>query len=263
MGLGGAATVGLAKARELAEAARSEVAAGRNPIGSREAARRSQAAVRTFGDMATEYFEAKSTGWKKAKVRKQWRTPLDRYAARIVSLPVHKLPTEEVLAVLNPIWATMPETVSRVRGRIEVVLDAARARGLIGANEANPACWRGHLQHGLPAPRRSLVRGKTNSLMSGIYRGVLMARGHVASDDGPARWHATVQVPTEGEGDRIERSGTSVRQRASAIAQRGWKGQPGGGARRLGSSPRTAALRVLRPAPLATILGTARIRACV
>ena len=85
-------------------------------------------------------------------------TPLNRYAARLMTMPVNEIRTDDVLAVLQPVWTTKSETASRVRGRIEAVLDSARARGLIGQNEANPARWRGHLSHILPK-RRKLPRG--------------------------------------------------------------------------------------------------------
>ena len=158
MGLGPAATVSLAEARQLAAKWRTEVNAGRNPLESRVAERRAQQAIRTFGEVAAEFYDAKSQGWRNEKVRKQWMTPLERYAARLMPLPVNEIGTEDVLAVLQPIWTTKSETASRVRGRIEVVIDAARARGLIAPNEANVARWRGHLSLLLPK-RRKLTRG--------------------------------------------------------------------------------------------------------
>lgn len=158
MGLGPAATVSLAQARELADNWRRELQAGRNPLEAREAKRRASQGVRTFGEVAAAFYDAKSQDWRNAKVRAQWMTPLDRYAARLMRMAVNEIGTEDVLAVLQPIWTTKAETASRVRGRIEAVIDAARARGLIAPNEANPARWRGHLAHLLPK-RRKLTRG--------------------------------------------------------------------------------------------------------
>jgi integrase len=158
MGLGSAATVSLAQARELAGKWRSELTAGNNPLDVREATRRANQAGRTFRDAASEFHADKSKGWKNAKVRKQWLTPLERYAGRLMLLTVDQIKTGDVLACLQPIWSTKPETASRVRGRIEAVLDAARARGLIDPNEANPARWRGHLSHLLPKQKK-LSRG--------------------------------------------------------------------------------------------------------
>ena len=74
------------------------------------------------------------------------------------ALPVDEIDTAAVLEILKPLWTRVPETASRLRGRIETVLDAARARGLIGPNEANPARWRGHLDKLLPK-RQKLTRG--------------------------------------------------------------------------------------------------------
>ena len=158
MGLGPANTVSLAEARERAERWRKEVNAKRNPLECREAERRASQAIRTFGEVATAYYDAKSRDWRNEKVRKQWMTPIERYAARLMPMPVNEIVTEDVLAVLQPIWTTKAETASRVRGRIEAVIDAARARGLIAPNEANPARWRGNLSH-LLGKRRKLTRG--------------------------------------------------------------------------------------------------------
>ena len=158
MGLGSATSVTLAEARELAGRWRKDTNAGRNPLDSREAERLAQQAMRTFREVAMAFHAAKSHEWRNAKVRKQWLTPLERYAARIMPVPVNEIGTADVLAILEPIWTTKPETASRVRGRIEAVIDAARARGLIPPNEANPARWRGHLSHLLPK-RRKLTRG--------------------------------------------------------------------------------------------------------
>ena len=158
MGLGGANSVTLAQAREFATKWRSEVATGRNPLESRKAERRAQRATPTFAEVAEALYETKSHEWRNAKVRKQWRTPLQTYAARLLCMPVNEIKTEDVLSILQPIWMTKAETASRLRGRIEAVLDAARVRGFIPDNVANPARWRGHLSHWLPK-RRRLTKG--------------------------------------------------------------------------------------------------------
>ena len=80
---------------------------------------------------------------------------LTRYCEPIRNMPVDAIDTEAVLSVLQPLWTRAPETASRLRGRIEAVLDAAKARGYVGRNEANPARWRGHLDKLLP----KLTRG--------------------------------------------------------------------------------------------------------
>ena len=95
-------------------------------------------------------------GWRNPKHRAQWKMTLSVYAAPLRDMPVDKISTEDVLAVLKPLWTTKPETASRLRGRIERVLDAARVRGL--RQGENPARWRGHLDHLLPKPGK-LTRG--------------------------------------------------------------------------------------------------------
>ena len=162
MGLGGLDAVPLARARELAARCRLDLAEGRNPLEAKRAAKATEAAerrsARTFGEIADELIASKSPGWRNDKHRAQWRMTLAVYAAPLRDKPVAAIATEDILAVLQPIWQEKPETASRTRGRIEAVLDAARARGLIPAHEANPARWRGHLDHLLPK-RNRLARG--------------------------------------------------------------------------------------------------------
>ncbi len=152
MGLGGLSAVSLSRARELAGEARAEVAAGRNPIESRKAMRR----VPTFGECADQLIESLRSEWRNAKHKAQWEMTLTEYAKPLRSKPVDEISTEDVLRVLKPIWATKPETASRLRGRIERVLDAAKALGYRSGE--NPALWRGHLKNLLPR-RQKLSRG--------------------------------------------------------------------------------------------------------
>src|ERR1700730_16341893 len=157
MGLGNAA-VSLAQARDKAAEARKVIAAGRNPIEARREAEKIAAGKPTFGQCADALLAAKSSEWRNEKHRQQWAMTLKTYAAPLRSGPVDEVDTEAVLGVLQPLWRTTPETASRLRGRIEVVLDAARAKGYIPRNEANPARWRGHLDKLLPK-RQKLTRG--------------------------------------------------------------------------------------------------------
>lgn len=158
MGLGPAGRdgVSLAAARERATAAREHVRNGRDPIEERKAAAAAPARSWTFGDVADELLTALSPQWRNDKHRAQWTMTLKTYAAPLRSLPVDKVSTADVLRVLQPFWQAKPETASRLRGRIERVLDAAKARGL--RNGENPARWRGHLDHLLPR-RQKLSRG--------------------------------------------------------------------------------------------------------
>jgi integrase len=154
MGLGGS-DVSLAMARKRAADARRVLTAGQNPI---DAARLAKVARPTFGQVADEFLAAKVSEWRNNKHRAQWNMTLEKYAAPLRARPVNEIDTAAVLEVLQPLWSSIPETASRLRGRIETVLDAARARGLIGQHEANPARWRGHLDKLLPK-RQKLTRG--------------------------------------------------------------------------------------------------------
>lgn len=162
MGLGSASSVPLAKARDLAAACRLELAGGQNPLEQRrvreEAERLARDGQKTFGEIADQLIAAKSPEWRNAKHRAQWKMTLEVYAAPLRPMPVADVRTGHVLEVLQPIWLEKPETASRLRGRIEAVLDAARARGLIPEHSANPARWRGHLDHLLPKAQK-LTRG--------------------------------------------------------------------------------------------------------
>jgi integrase len=162
MGLGGKG-ISLAMARERAADARRMLAAGQNPI---DGARLAKAERATFGQIADDFLSAKQSEWRNAKHRAQWEMTLQRYCAPLRSRPVDEIDTAAVLEVLKPLWASIPESASRLRGRIEMVLDAARARGLIGQHEANPARWRGHLDKLLPK-RQKLTRGHHAALPFG------------------------------------------------------------------------------------------------
>ena len=152
MGLGTPATVSLADAREKAASARRKIAQGLNPIDERKRT----SGVPTFGEMADQVRETLSAGFRNEKHKAQWKSTLATYAAPLRNKPVDTVTTDDVLAILKPIWTTKPETASRVRGRIEKVLDAAKAKGF--REGENPARWRGHLDHLLPRPSK-LARG--------------------------------------------------------------------------------------------------------
>jgi len=159
MGLGSVRDVRLAVAREKAAEARALLAEGKDPIAIRRtsAIAQSIAAVPTFGEFADAYVDGIEAGFTNAKHRYQWKATLgDAYCATIRKKPIDEVDTEDVLAVIRPIWLTKSETASRLRGRIERVLDAARANKLRSGE--NPALWRGHLDK-LLSKRRKLTRG--------------------------------------------------------------------------------------------------------
>jgi integrase len=155
LGLGPLLSVGLADARQLAAKARFAVKAGENPIVERRQGR-ANSDLRTFGAMADQLIEDLSPGWKSPVHIRQWKTTLTVDAGSLRKLLVDEVTTEDVLNVLKPIWQVKPETASRVRSRIERVLDAAKANNLRSGD--NPARWRGHLALLLPK-RRKLTRG--------------------------------------------------------------------------------------------------------
>jgi integrase len=152
MGLGSPASVSLADAREKAAHARRMVAQGIDPI----AERKRTGGIPTFGEMADQVRESLSAGFRNEKHKAQWKSSLATYAAPLWYTPVDAVGTDDVLAVLTPIWQAKAETASRLRGRIEKVLDAARAKGF--RQGENPARWRGHLDH-LLSRQSKITRG--------------------------------------------------------------------------------------------------------
>ena len=156
IGLGSARDVTLARARDLAGQARAKLAEGINPKGTRKPA---QAA--TFGECADRVIEAMRPSWRSSKHAKQWEMTLREYAAPLRRMQVDHITTDDVLAVLKPLWQTRPETASRVRARIERVLEAARAQGLRKGD--NLARWRGHLDQ-LLAKRQRLDHAHHDAL---------------------------------------------------------------------------------------------------
>jgi integrase len=156
LGSAGKGGVSLKAAREKAAAGRSMLELGVDPIAAWKKSTAEE--VPTFGIMADAFLDTHKEGWRNDKHRQQWAMTLTRYCEPIRATPVDAIDTEAVLSVLKPLWARAPETASRLRGRIEQILDAAKARGHIGRNEANPARWRDHLDKLLPK-RAKLARG--------------------------------------------------------------------------------------------------------
>jgi integrase len=153
MGLGPYPLISLAEARGKRDKWRTVLVSGRNPI----EVRRTPASktVPTFGEFAAAFLEAKAPQWRNAKHRAQWRTTVEVYAKSLRDTPVDTIDTAAVLSVLKPVWQRIPETASRLRARIEAILDAAKAQE--HRSGENPARWRGHLDH-LLAKRQTLAR---------------------------------------------------------------------------------------------------------
>jgi hypothetical protein len=157
-GLGAYPAVTLLVARQLAAEARKLSSAGISPVAAKREAQAEviKAIKPTFGKIAEDLIAAKSSEWRNSKHKAQWEMTLRDYCAPISSKPVDEVDTTDILAILTPLWKRTPETASRLRGRIEAVLDAAKAKGY--RTGENPAAWRGHLAHILPK-RQKLTRG--------------------------------------------------------------------------------------------------------
>lgn len=157
MGLGSVRDVPLADARRKAADLRRRRADGHDPLEAKREAKARRVADKarmvTFAEVAESFIKANRAGWRNEKHAAQWTATLSTYAFPIIgSMPVSEVETGHVLAILEPIWSEKPETATRVRGRIEAVLDAATARGL--RTGENPARWRGRLSAILPARRK-------------------------------------------------------------------------------------------------------------
>jgi integrase len=158
MGLGSLDVLGLSEARDAAESTRKLVAAGQDPIEARNAERavtqQPAPGPQTFERCAVAYIAAHEAGWRSSTHREQWRATMRDYAYPVFgSRPVDQIDTDLVLAVLMPLWANHIETGTRVRARIESILDWARVKGYRAGE--NPARWRGHLDHLLAKPART------------------------------------------------------------------------------------------------------------
>lgn len=155
-GLGPVWDVSLEEARQRAATYRRQVREGIDPI---DAARQARAAVKlerarrlTFGQCCEKYMDAHRDSWRNAKHAAQWQSTLDNYCASLLPLPVAEIDTALVIKALEPIWTTKTETATRVRQRIEAVLNWATAREF--RTGENPARWRGHLDKLLPKPTK-------------------------------------------------------------------------------------------------------------
>ncbi len=156
MGLGPERDVSLAEAREKARDARRLLLDGKDPLAEKRASTAAGAAAAgtSFRKVTERYIAAHGAGWRNLKHAAQWRTTIETYAYPVLGdLPVAAIDTGHVMRVLEPLWRRVPETASRVRGRIEAILDYATARSW--RTGENPARWRGHLANLLP--KRSKV----------------------------------------------------------------------------------------------------------
>ena len=155
MGLGSTNDFSLAEARDRARKARQNLRDDVDPLEAKRAKRAERkieaAKAVTFKQAAEKYIEAHRAGWRNAKHAGQWSSTLATFAYPIIGdLPIQAIDTPLVLKILEPIWNAKNETASRLRGRVESVLDLAKVRG--HRTGENPARWKGHLDQLLPAP---------------------------------------------------------------------------------------------------------------
>src|SRR5262249_30305226 len=148
--------VPLAVARRNVLKHRQILISGRDPLTTRQ-----RSSSPTFGEVADNYIATHATSWRNAKHRAQWQMTLTCYAGPLREKRVDEISVQDILEVLKPLWSKRPETASRLRGRIEAVLDAAKAEGL--REGENPASWRGNLKHLLPK-RPKLSRGHHHAM---------------------------------------------------------------------------------------------------
>jgi len=184
MGLGSFLTFSLAEARQRATAQRKLLTDGIDPLATKHgdvlAKRMADANIITFDKAAAAFIEANCPAWRNAKHGDQWRNTLATYASPVIgALPVSKIETSHVLRILSPIWSTKTETATRVRGRIEKILDWAKVQGYRAGD--NPAAWRGHLSEALPTPSKVAAAGHHAALpwveMSAFMSALRAAQG--------------------------------------------------------------------------------------
>jgi integrase len=177
MGLGGADTFSLKQARERARKCRELQYEGVDPIEERRERRRVErlrsARTMTFRDCADAYIAAHQASWKNPKHAAQWPSTMARFIYPVFgTLSVQSIDTGLVLKVIEPLWTVKTETASRVRGRIEAVLDWAAARGYRQGD--NPARWRGHLENLLPQ-KSKVARVEHHQALRYLQIGAFMA----------------------------------------------------------------------------------------
>ncbi|WP_353209759.1 integrase arm-type DNA-binding domain-containing protein [Sphingorhabdus sp.] len=192
VGLGAAGPNGmsLANARDARDALRLKVKGGIDPLEERQqqaaealaAVQAAKVAGITFRAVAETYIGANEESWRNDKHRQQWKNTLATYVYPVIGdLPVAEVGTAHVLKILEPIWRVKAETASRVRGRMETILDTAKARGY--RDGENPARWRGHIEQILPA-RSRLTRGHHKAMPYDAipaFFSALQQRGAVAA----------------------------------------------------------------------------------
>jgi len=162
--------VSLAEAREKARTVRRKIAEGLDPIEEKRASRRAALLGRgpeiTFTEAAAQYIADHSPSWRNEKHAQQWTNTLAKYAEPVIGkLSMRDVTVGHVLTILKPIWTTKTETAKRVQGRIESIMDWAKAHGY--RDGENPAAWKGHLDQLLASPNKVKMKGHHPALPVG------------------------------------------------------------------------------------------------
>lgn len=153
LGLGGFPKTSLAQAKVEANKLRGQINEGRDPIAIKQAKKQAKSRAKTFQDCALLYIELNEAEWRNPKHRQQWRNTLRDYAYPVFGdQDISSITRDQVLKVLQPLWAEKPETGRRLRQRIETVFDFARATKVYSGE--NPARWKGELELILPNTRK-------------------------------------------------------------------------------------------------------------
>tara|TARA_B100000780_G_scaffold274923_1_gene240687 strand:- start:83 stop:1309 length:1227 start_codon:yes stop_codon:yes gene_type:complete len=187
IGLGGYPAVTLAQARESARAMRAKIAQGIDPIEERRERQMSLKAAQgrliTFSEAMNRFLEDRGSEWRNAKHKQQWENTLTAYAVPVLgALHIKDIKLAHILNVLRPIWKTKTETASRLRGRIENILDWAKVHGY--RENENPALWKGNLDKVLSTPTKTKFIRHHPALPYtdiGIFMQALTARPGVAA----------------------------------------------------------------------------------
>ena len=159
IGLGpadGGHMVSLKAARERAAELRKDLVEGRDPLTEKRKREEAAVPVPTFGAMADQFLKDKQSEWRNAEHKRQWEVSLNQHAALLRPIPVNQISMADVLKTLRPIWQKMPVTADRLRNRIELVMEAARAASHFQGN--NPARWQGNLESFLPKRKATDVK---------------------------------------------------------------------------------------------------------
>ena len=157
MGLGSVRDINLSDARQQAAECRRLLALGKDPLAERDGARERTLVEKqqsmTFDECSQAYIAAHKDGWRNSKHAAQWESTLRLHASPVIgALPVAGIGLPQIMKILEPIWRDKTETATRIRGRVESIIDWATVRGFRSGD--NPARWRGHLDHLLPKPSK-------------------------------------------------------------------------------------------------------------